>query len=720
MATNTVTTEQVREAIEQLAAMVAAASISPQTVADILEMMRNLNDQERLKVIAVAEAYIAQIENTGINAELVNYGAKTVAEALQHLEENILYQETIPHNTFTANDGWETGGYKNDGTFDTSGTLYKTSNKLELDDSGSITMAVAPKLLAFWNGSTWLNRIDNRTTQATTISVPTGATLVAISIDANSAFGISISGLAPTKIPISDKVEEMEETVADLVPLPAEVAALTEACSESIPHTTMESYMVRGAGGYTAQGIWNPDGTAYWSTFLLPIALTATTISFEEKATFLLFFNSNEALVGNRIDAGDTTTFDVPDGAKFFALSYAINEITQRPIRKPASEVIGTSLTGVAPTRRTAMGVVNEIASQVMYKIGSPGYTFFSIQVPIGYSNPSNSVNVEVSPTTTSEDKCCLLLPPDYNVGGKPTPLIIYCHGASWAVTGSSCFMSTGGATIAQYWAAKGFALLEVNGLPEAFHFDWNDGYHMNHYGSPIAIRSYLAAYRYVIDKYNIAQDGVFLIGSSMGGLTCNNLLSNTCIPVKAVLLDGPVISLRNDAWTSGGWGVSPHQYEAMTIALLYHMKNCSIDTTEPDNSTFTVQNGNYAGTYVFKDVAVGGNELMAYFDEQVVNIKGWHPTENKKVLVGNNEYGLIYRAPLKIWHGDQDATNQIAFSEDFVNKVKAVGQYAEMRSIPVSYHTPLRKLDWGSTTDENFTISNEVYEMWLFMRDFL
>ena len=60
MATNTITTEQVREAIEQLAAMVAAGSISPQTVAAILEMLRNLNDTEKEKVVAVANAKIME------------------------------------------------------------------------------------------------------------------------------------------------------------------------------------------------------------------------------------------------------------------------------------------------------------------------------------------------------------------------------------------------------------------------------------------------------------------------------------------------------------------------------------------------------------------------------------------------------------------------------------------------------------------------------------
>lgn len=65
----TVTTEQVHELIQQLAAMSSAASITPEIVANIFENLRQLNDQEREKVIATAEAYIAEIENIGISGE---------------------------------------------------------------------------------------------------------------------------------------------------------------------------------------------------------------------------------------------------------------------------------------------------------------------------------------------------------------------------------------------------------------------------------------------------------------------------------------------------------------------------------------------------------------------------------------------------------------------------------------------------------------------------
>lgn len=69
-----VTSKQVKEMIDQLAAMTAAASITPEIVASIFEKMRNLNDQEREKVIKVATEYIEEIKTTGISAEKVSFG----------------------------------------------------------------------------------------------------------------------------------------------------------------------------------------------------------------------------------------------------------------------------------------------------------------------------------------------------------------------------------------------------------------------------------------------------------------------------------------------------------------------------------------------------------------------------------------------------------------------------------------------------------------------
>jgi len=66
MAEVTVTTEQVHELIQQLAAMNVAASITPQIVANIFEKMRNLNDQEKDKIIAITQAYLQELNQAGI------------------------------------------------------------------------------------------------------------------------------------------------------------------------------------------------------------------------------------------------------------------------------------------------------------------------------------------------------------------------------------------------------------------------------------------------------------------------------------------------------------------------------------------------------------------------------------------------------------------------------------------------------------------------------
>ena len=86
----TVTTEQVRELIEQLAAQTVAASITPEMVANIFENMRQLNDQEREKVIATAEEYIRQIQNLGLDADHVTLeSGATVEEAFGNLHQSV-------------------------------------------------------------------------------------------------------------------------------------------------------------------------------------------------------------------------------------------------------------------------------------------------------------------------------------------------------------------------------------------------------------------------------------------------------------------------------------------------------------------------------------------------------------------------------------------------------------------------------------------------------
>lgn len=100
-----VTTNQVKEMIDQLAAMTAAASITPEIVASIFEKMRNLNDQEREKVIKVATEYIEEIRETGVDAEKCHTAnGSNVQEELNTLSLNVSgIEEVANDNSGKAN-----------------------------------------------------------------------------------------------------------------------------------------------------------------------------------------------------------------------------------------------------------------------------------------------------------------------------------------------------------------------------------------------------------------------------------------------------------------------------------------------------------------------------------------------------------------------------------------------------------------------------------------
>jgi dipeptidyl aminopeptidase/acylaminoacyl peptidase len=128
------------------------------------------------------------------------------------------------------------------------------------------------------------------------------------------------------------------------------------------------------------------------------------------------------------------------------------------------------------------------------------------------------------------------MLPETYSNIGKPTRLIIYCHGAGVnyqsTVTGfpaSDCDPD--------YWLAEGCAVMDIEGNP--YNNSDEHGY------IPEARQSYMAAYNWIINNYNICRDGIFLGGRSMGGGMTFEVLQST-IPVIAAC---PVVPVCNQLW---------------------------------------------------------------------------------------------------------------------------------------------------------------------------
>lgn len=140
-------------------------------------------------------------------------------------------------------------------------------------------------------------------------------------------------------------------------------------------------------------------------------------------------------------------------------------------------------------------------------------------------------------------DYGCLQLPDTYRNVGEPTRLIIYCHGAAVNYNEYGAGDTSGNPVVNPrfepqdleplYWLAEGYAIMDVEGNP----YDNSN----EHIGMPQAMDCYVAAYKWVIEHYNIKRDGVLLGGRSMGGYNTFNLMRRECpIPVIAACPNVP------------------------------------------------------------------------------------------------------------------------------------------------------------------------------------
>ena len=75
-----ITYRQVEELIEQLAAMTVAASITPETVANIFGKMLGLTEQEQARVMQMAQTYIENKIQEGIPADNIILQSGATAE----------------------------------------------------------------------------------------------------------------------------------------------------------------------------------------------------------------------------------------------------------------------------------------------------------------------------------------------------------------------------------------------------------------------------------------------------------------------------------------------------------------------------------------------------------------------------------------------------------------------------------------------------------------
>lgn len=237
------------------------------------------------------------------------------------------------------------------------------------------------------------------------------------------------------------------------------------------------------------------------------------------------------------------------------------------------------------------------------------------------------------------EDSGFLILPDRYTKSGEPTRLVISCHGAGGTVTTDDSQVEH--QTLTQYLVANGYAVMDVNGLPLEYATE-NDIDIRNNIGSPIAIRSYVAAYRYCMENFHLKPE-VFVHGGSMGGISSTNLVLSGKLPVIAHSAFCPVLDTYNEIFLHP-WSDGLPKY---ALGKIY-----GLDQDE---------NGEYI------------------YNEEKIN--RYNPMENPKAEP--------YPVPVKFWHCEDDEVVSVDITRKFVNKINTSGGTAYLRTFATGGHEP-------------------------------
>ena len=232
-----------------------------------------------------------------------------------------------------------------------------------------------------------------------------------------------------------------------------------------------------------------------------------------------------------------------------------------------------------------------------------------------------------------------IVLPEQYSPQGTPTRLVISCHGAGGTVTTDDSQIEH--QVLTHYLLANGYAVMDVNGLPEDYAA--KKGIDLrNNVGSPIAIRSYIKAYRYCMERFNLLPE-VFVHGGSMGGITSTNLVLSGRVPVIAHSAFCPVLDAYNEIflrpWSDG--------LSKEALGRIYGFKTDG------------------KGGYVYDRTLLRGYDPATDIED------------------------VTYPVPVKFWRCEDDGTVSCEVTRAFVDKVCKNGGRACLRTFPHGGHEP-------------------------------
>ena len=353
-----------------------------------------------------------------------------------------------------------------------------------------------------------------------------------------------------------------------------------------------------------------------------------------------------------------------------------------------------------------------------------------------GYTDLQIKCNKNVADTITESlalqdsdveatDNCRLYLPSKYSEDGEPTRLIIHCHGASVNYNYNN-FSDLGIDTkFLKYFTSMGYAVLFVSGM--AGNTTLSIG---TTAGNPLAYQSHVKAYKYVVDKYNIRQDGCFVYGISAGSIPALQIANFTDIPVLAQIIYCGIYSVPRAFMLLGGyvsntlaqnmkqyiadeydmqgsvtWSTSDPVSDAEWKYLIDNvmrfagwntfLKGATTKMSQSDYADFV---GDYYGTN-FPSWIDPQNMTFDTIDQLLMTIKVQQKNTQSPsgtLLDAINAEKTLYDSvslnrsvPLKIFHATNDNIAPYRYAKYYYEMLKRGGSQVEFRTFPSGGHSP-------------------------------
>lgn len=313
------------------------------------------------------------------------------------------------------------------------------------------------------------------------------------------------------------------------------------------------------------------------------------------------------------------------------------------------------------------------------------------------------------------EDPAFLILPPSYSEYGEATRLVMYCHGYSETLDNLR-----NNRVWFDYFAHNGYAILVTDAAGYA------------NMGCPDATTANIKAYNYVVDNYNIKKDGVFVKGSSMGGMAAQNLVCSGEVPVIAQINESSVTSLYRqaycDSWTGDGvhlihWnfnfdftGFEDENGVKYTPQTFPYSK--SMDSISDDERQLFINN--------FEKKIVPNNHIWKYISCYDYENKQFKPgyedfltaTDETRIAEMYDSISVDYPVPLLTVHATGDAAVSYVYSKRLTDAINR-SENGNATLITYGGNTHCRIGGTVSVTCEDDTVLN-VYDSLPKMFDFV